>query len=164
MFRELSTNLQGWSGGENTLNAILTIRFVASFFMPHPSFVGSNTDTAPLHHLYSIFSILCSGLFPSAYFLRLRREQIVNNYIIHTAAKSDFKCRWPQHIGCNQPIMIFDKSYFIVALFLAIFDMADRAQAAPQPAGLVGDILAGSFSKWQLLKGAIILGLQLYAA
>ncbi|KIR59937.1 hypothetical protein I314_04372 [Cryptococcus bacillisporus CA1873] len=42
--------------------------------------------------------------------------------------------------------MIFDKSYFIVALFLAIFDMSDRAQAAPQPAGLVGDILAGSFN------------------
>lgn len=60
--------------------------------------------------------------------------------------------------------MIFDKSSLIVALFLAIFDMADRAQAAPQPAGLVGDILAGSFSKWQLLKGAIILELQLYAA
>lgn len=60
--------------------------------------------------------------------------------------------------------MIFDKSSFIVALFLAIFDMADRAQAVLQPAGLVGDILAGSFSKWQLLKGAIILGLQLYAA
>ncbi|KJE05379.1 hypothetical protein I311_01058 [Cryptococcus gattii NT-10] len=42
--------------------------------------------------------------------------------------------------------MIFDKSSLIVALFLAIFDMADRAQAAPQPAGLVGDILAGSFN------------------
>lgn len=42
--------------------------------------------------------------------------------------------------------MIFDKFSLIVALFLAIFDMADRAQAAPQPAGLVGDILAGSFN------------------
>lgn len=138
--------------------------------MPHPSFVGSNIDTtAPLHHLYSIFSILC----PSLFFLRLysaagprtNREQLYHPYHhIHTAGKSDFKCRWPQHISCNQPIMIFDKFSLIVALFLAIFDMADRAQAAPQPAGLVGDILAGSFSKWQLLKVAIILELQLYAA
>ncbi|KGB75738.1 hypothetical protein CNBG_1576 [Cryptococcus deuterogattii R265] len=42
--------------------------------------------------------------------------------------------------------MIFDKSSLIVTLFLAIFDMAERAQAAPQPAGLIGDILAGSFN------------------
>lgn len=80
-------NLQGRSGGENTLNAILIIRFVAYFFMPHPSLVGSNTDTAPLHHLYSIFSILCANLFFSAYILRLRREtnreQLYHH--IHTA-------------------------------------------------------------------------------
>lgn len=43
--------------------------------------------------------------------------------------------------------MMFDKSSLLVALFFTVFDMAHKAQAVPQPAGQVGEILAGSFSK-----------------
>lgn len=58
---------------------------------------------------------------------------------------------------------MFDKSSLLVALFFTVFDMAHKAQAVPQPAGQVGEILAGSFSKWLLLKGTAISELQLYA-
>lgn len=43
--------------------------------------------------------------------------------------------------------MMFGKSSLLVALFLAVSDMAHKAQAAPQPAGHVGEVLAGGFSK-----------------
>ncbi|AAW41718.2 hypothetical protein CNB03480 [Cryptococcus deneoformans JEC21] len=42
--------------------------------------------------------------------------------------------------------MMFDKSSLLVALFFTVFDMAHKAQAVPQPAGQVGEILAGSFN------------------
>lgn len=41
---------------------------------------------------------------------------------------------------------MFDKSSLLVALFFTVFDMAHKAQAVPQPAGQVGEILAGSFN------------------
>ncbi|OXG31563.1 hypothetical protein J008_01233 [Cryptococcus neoformans] len=42
--------------------------------------------------------------------------------------------------------MMFGKSSLLVALFLAVSDMAHKAQAAPQPAGHVGEVLAGGFN------------------